>query len=481
VKGGVEQCRNDSDHELIFRQESYFQYLFGVKEPDWYGVVTGDGEGVLFAPELGPEFAVWMGKIATKDELSKRYGVPVYYVSEMGAVLQGYDLLLTLQGVNSDSGVDIADALPLKTKEDLMVFRPSPSAFRALAECRVTKTAFEIDVLRYATFAASSAHVAVMRSCEPGDYEYQLEARFLSHAYETRGCRHAAYTSICACGPNASVLHYGHAGAPNDRQLQKTDLALLDMGSEYHCYCSDITCSFPVSGTFSNDQRLVYEAVLDAQRNVMAFAKPGASWIAAHELAERTILTHLLRAGILLLKGKGGTTQEDAVEAMLAADVGAVFMPHGLGHFIGLDTHDVGGYVESPPARSTRPGKRKLRTNRVLRAGMVITVEPGCYFIDALLDPALADPKTAAFFDVDVLDRFRGSGGVRLEDDVLITDTGVENLTLCPRTVAEVEAVMAGGPWPPPYDDAPELKRAWGTYVDGVFSKKELIGRKEAY
>lgn len=163
-----------------------------------------------------------------------------------------------------------------------------------------------------------------------------------------------------------------------------------------------------------------------------------------------------------------------------------VFVPCGLGHLIGLDTHDVGGYLPGCPPRiqdnvgtvSTHParllqapsvsrlhfgascvspsqGIRKLRTARTLQAGMVLTVEPGCYFMEPLLKPALDDPATKHFFNQPVLQRFRAFGGVRLEDVVAVTDTGAVNLTLCPRTVAEVESVMAGGPWPPARDDAP--------------------------
>tara|TARA_B100000795_G_scaffold161983_1_gene121717 strand:+ start:61 stop:1152 length:1092 start_codon:yes stop_codon:yes gene_type:complete len=209
-----------------------------------------------------------------------------------------------------------------------------------------------------------------------------------------------AYTCICACGPNPAILHYGHAGKPNSRQLGAGDLALLDMGAEYHCYASDITCSFPIvdaakggGGGFTAAQRLVYEAVLDAQRAVLGALRPGASYADLHELAEAAILRALLAGGVL--SRAGHDSDEAAVEAMMAAGLGAVFMPHGLGHLIGLDTHDVGGYLPGTPERSTRPGLSKLRTSRLVEAGMVLTVEPGCYFIDLLLDRALASKEQA--------------------------------------------------------------------------------------
>ena len=177
-------------------------------------------------------------------------------------------------------------------------------------------------------------------------------------------------------------------------------MALLDMGAEYHCYAADITCSFPVvdaanggGGGFTAAQRLVYEAVLEAQRAVLGALRPGASWADLHELAEEAILRALLAGGVL--SRAGHDSDEAAVAAMMAAGLGAVFMPHGLGHLIGLDTHDVGGYLPGTPERSTRPGLSKLRTSREVEAGMVLTVEPGCYFIDLLLDRALASTEQA--------------------------------------------------------------------------------------
>ena len=166
----------------------------------------------------------------------------------------------------------------------------------------------------------------------------------------------------------------------------------------------------------------------------------------------RVTLTHLTAGGLLI----------GDLDEMLEANLGATFTPHGLGHLIGVDTHDVGGYLPHTPARSDVVGLRKLRTARVLEAGMVLTVEPGCYFIDALLDAALDEASPLRRFLVPTaIERFRGFGGVRLEDVVHVTPTGVDNLTLCPRTVAEVEAVCRGGQWPPTADAAPWLLRRW--------------------
>ena len=263
-----------------------------------------------------------------------------------------------------------------------------------------------------------------------------------------------SYTCICACGPNANILHYGHGGRPNSgRLLKSSDIALLDMGAEYHCYASDITCSFPVSGSFTEDQRSIYESVLNAQRSVLRELKPGVSWVEMHRVAEREILRGLIQCGVLLANdgshndcADGGI--DSVIERMLDVDLGAIFFPHGMGHLIGIDTHDVGGYANGTPLRPTRPGLRKLRTARVIEEGMVLTVEPGCYFIESLLNMAMSDEKQKSFLNIDRLNDFRGFGGVRLEDDVWITADGCENLTLCPRAVEEVLDVMHGGDWP---------------------------------
>jgi Xaa-Pro dipeptidase len=277
-----------------------------------------------------------------------------------------------------------------------------------------------------------------------------------------------AYTCICACGPSSNVLHYGHAGRPNSRLLTASDIALLDMGAEYNCYASDITCSFPVSGSFTDDQRSIYESVLAAQLAVLARLEPGVSWLEMHRVAEREVLRGLIRCGVLTDHGKD---LDEVIESMMEVSLGGIFMPHGLGHLIGIDTHDVGGYSPGTPARPTRPGQRKLRTARELKEGMVLTVEPGCYFIDPLLDMAMSDERQKHFF-TDRLNDFRGFGGVRLEDDVVITSDGCENLSLCPRAVEEVLHVMNGGEWPPTMDVLPGMKRKWAICRNG---KMELL------
>jgi Xaa-Pro dipeptidase len=222
-----------------------------------------------------------------------------------------------------------------------------------LAECRVAKTDLELQHLCRACLLSSMAHVYVMRHARPGLAERQLEALFQGYARFHGGCRHMSYTCICGSGPNGAILHYGHAGAPNDQVSLPGAMMVLDMGGEYAGYATDITCSYPNTGRFSADQRAIYQAVLAATLAVEGAMRPGVWWPDMHQLAERTLLTHLAALG--LVRG--------AVDDMMAVHLGAVFMPHGLGHFLGLNVHDVGGFLDGAQ-RQKGPGIEYLRTAR---------------------------------------------------------------------------------------------------------------------
>jgi len=268
--------------------------------------------------------------------------------------------------------------------------------------------------------------------------EFQLESLFLHFTSYEGGSRYAAYTCICGCGPNGAVLHYGHAGAPNDGHIADGAMCLLDMGCEYHCYASDITCSYPANGKFTAKQRGIYNAVLNALLAVRSSVAEGVEWVDMHLLAEREIVKGLVEMGIVVLGDK-------TLDEVIKLEIGALFFPHGLGHMMGMDTHDVGGYPDGRH-RHTRPGLSSLRMNRPLKAHMVLTNEPGCYFIEALLVPAMDDPVKGKHLNKKlILEEYMDFGGVRLEEDLIITKTGCENMTNVPRTVEEVEAVMASG------------------------------------
>ncbi|CAH1153328.1 unnamed protein product [Phaedon cochleariae] len=435
LKGGSEISFYDTDTSYVFRQESYFTWCFGVTEAGCYGIINvTTGEASLFVPRYPDEYAVWMGPLKPLEEFKNKYGVHhVYYVDQMNEILEKINrkLVLTLKGQNTDSGLTAIEA----TYDGIEKFQvDNKTLFPIIANLRVVKTEPEIAVMKYVIEVSSSAHRHVMRMSKAGLYEYQCESEFLNYCYKHGGCRHVSYTCICGSGPNGAILHYGHAGCPNNYRLQDGMLCLFDMGANYYGYAADITVTFPVNGKFTPDQKFIYEAVLRSNLAVLNAGKPGVSWSDMHLLANRVLLEELKNGG--LLKG--------SIDEMMDADLAEIFQPHGLGHLLGLDVHDVGGYLEGYPERSDRPGLKKLRTARLLEENMFLTIEPGCYFIDPLLDRALADPKQSRFLVPEVLERFRGFGGVRIEDDVRITKNGIINLTKVPRTVQEIEDWIAG-------------------------------------
>ena len=295
LAGGPSTSRHETDHEPLFRQESFFHWAFGVREPDFMGVVAvGDGSATLFAPRLPPSYAVVMGRIKPPAEFAAAYGVErAAYVDELRAALRaGAGKLYLLRGRNTDSGVTATPAavpppaegeeggeLPLALDYDLL--------WPTITELRVFKTPAELAVLRYVGVVSSEAHIAVMQATAQGMVEYQLESLFHHWCQFHGGCRFLSYTCICASGVNSAVLHYGHAGEPNARTLAPGDMCLFDMGGEFACYGADITTSFPVGGKFTPAQRVIYDAVLAAVYAVEDSMKPGVPWLDMQTLAYR--------------------------------------------------------------------------------------------------------------------------------------------------------------------------------------------------
>lgn len=435
LKGGSEIPINSSDTTYGFRQESYFEYLFGYSSPDCFGAVTATGESIVFIPRLPASFAVWMGELPTPESVRAILEVDtVAYSDEISQTLKskGITAIHVMKGINSDSGLEVLsaqfegqDAFELHT--DFL--------FETLSEQRVFKTQLEAEVLRYVCGVSSRAHIHVMQQCKPGMSQHQLESLFLHHVYFNGGCRRVSYGCICATGHHGAILHYPN----NDAPVENGTMALLDMGGEYRCYASDITCSFPVNGKFSAEQRTIYNAVLDAHDAVLRSMGPGVSWVDMHKLALRVLCERLLAADIL----RGASVDE-----LMDMQAMRIFLPHGLGHLIGLDVHDVGGYLSSCPSRPTASDCCKLRTARNLEPNMYVTVEPGCYFNQVLLKQAFEDPTLKAHFNEDLIRaKYWNFGGVRIESDVLVTSYGAINFTVVPRTVEEIEATMLGKPF----------------------------------
>ena len=214
----------------------------------------------------------------------------------------------------------------------------------------------------------------------------------------------------------------------------------MDMGHAVLGYGADITVSYPTNGRFTEKQAHIFNLVVKANRTVMSQMKPGVSWVDMHLLSERVIMEGLIELGIV--KGEMDDIMENRVPFL--------FMPHGLGHLIGIDTHDVGGYIKGTPERVDKWGLRNLRTARILEAGMTITVEPGCYFVPSLIITRAVDigVDIDKYVNVELAKEYRAEvSGVRIEDCVIVTEDGVENMTKVPRTVDQIEACMRGEDW----------------------------------
>uniref|UniRef100_A0A674NAG2 Xaa-Pro dipeptidase n=1 Tax=Takifugu rubripes TaxID=31033 RepID=A0A674NAG2_TAKRU len=397
LQGGEQKQRYCTDTDVLFRQESFFHWTFGVTEPDCYGAIDVDsGKSILFVPKLPESYAVWMGEIYPKEHYKEKYAVDeVHYTCDVS--------VCKCRGQNTDSGSITRES----SFEGISRFQVNNTLLHpVMVECRLIKTDMELEVLRYTNRVSSEAHKMVMKSVKPGQKEYEMESLFQHYCYKKGGMRHTSYTCICGTGNNSSVLHYA-----------------------FRVY---ITCSFPANGKFTPDQRAIYKAVLKSSRTVLAAIKPGVKWTDMHRLADRVHLEELVKIGILT----------GNVDDMIKHHIGSIFMPHGLGHLLGIDVHDVGGYPEGVE-RIAEPGLKSLRMGRLVQERMVLTVEPGIYFISHLLDQALADPTQSCFINNQVLARFRNFGGVRIEDDIAVTADGIELLTCVPRTVEEIEAFMA--------------------------------------
>ncbi|TPX70355.1 hypothetical protein SpCBS45565_g01775 [Spizellomyces sp. 'palustris'] len=418
--------RKWTDAEMPFRQESNFFYLTGATEADCHFILDiGTSEAHLFTPKYGEDYALWCGNPPTVADVKAKYGVDHAGTAE--------DILRVLEKLNPEKIHVLEQEQNLSALGDWKGKANKGSLKKAIIDARVIKSEAEIALMRKAAKISGDAHIALMKAVRPGkDTERQLHALFEYECFRNGG-RFQAYTPIVASGRNGSVLHYVNNTDPVT--AEKRDMLLVDAACEYECYAADITRTYPVGGKFEGDWKTTYEICLEMQKAVLRAIKAGVEWEDMHRLANKVAAEGLLKAGI----AKG------TLEDLLGNHIPNIFFPHGLGHLIGLDVHDVGGYPEGV-SRIPEPGLRYLRMRRKLEAGMVVTVEPGIYFVDPILDAALANPTQRQFLNVEVLERFRRNvGGVRIEDDVVVTEDGIENLTgWVPKEIEDIEAVMAG-------------------------------------
>lgn len=420
LKGADVMYRYGTDYEFPFRQESNFWYLTGVNEPGYHAVLDiKSGEYHLFTPKRDSQFAVWHGRIKPMGEIQNLYEPDhLHYDNQLLSVLN--DLEPSIIYCLDEEQAEYLEDLNRDFKLD------TDTLADAVTYCRCIKTDYELDLMRKAAEVNNIAHREVMKSIKPGMYEYEAKAIFDYHQ-EKHGLLQPAYTGIHAGGVNSAILHY----VENNQKIDNGDLYLIDAGFEYKGYASDFTRTYPVNGKFTEDQAAIYQIVLDALNSSIEMTEPGVKMEDLHLNACRIILKGLKDVGVV----KGD------VDEMMKNDIFALFFPHGLGHFLGLDTHDVGGYPKGVE-RIERPGIKYLRVRRELIPGMVITIEPGIYFIPALLEPALENEEKAKFLNKGKVESLFDFGGIRIEDNLIITEDGYENLTDVPKEIEEIEEVM---------------------------------------
>jgi Xaa-Pro aminopeptidase len=411
IPSAREQMRS-RDTEHPFRQDSDFYYLSGFTEPESVLVLAPGrrhGQYVMFCREKEPVQELWNGYRAGPDDVCEKFGAddafPINDIDDiLPGLIEGRERVYYSMGRSTEFDRQImAWVNRIRRKESSGAVPPGEfiDLDHMVHDLRLVKSAAEQRLLRRAGEITARGHCRAMEFCRPGRYEYQLEAELI-HEFASSGARHLAYPSIVGSGANACTLHY----VSNDAVMRDGDMVLIDAGCELEYYAADVTRTFPVNGRFNREQRALYDIVLQAQMAAIAAVKPGNNWNQPHDASVRVITAGLVELG--LLKGK--------VDRLIERQAYRQFYMHRVGHWLGLDVHDVGDY---------RVGDQW----RQLEVGMVMTVEPGIYI----------SPHNSK-----VARKWRGIG-IRLEDDVLITADGCEVLTAgVPKTIDEIEARMAG-------------------------------------
>jgi Xaa-Pro aminopeptidase len=397
------------DVEFIYRQDSDFYYLTGFAEPESVALLSPghpDGEFVMFVRPRDKERETWTGRRAGIEGAIVEYGADkAYVIDELEKILPRY--LEKSDRVHYPLGLnEKMDERILKLIRWAQTMRPrigmGPSSIidprEIIHEARLKKEPAELEAMRRAMMISAGAHKRAMTKARGGTMEWQIEAE-VDYTFRSNGATGPSYPSIIASGPNAATLHYIN----NDREMRTGELLLIDAGAEYDFYAADITRTSPIGARFTPLQRSLYEVVLEAQRQAIEVIKPGAHFDDPHETALRVLVDGMRQLGIL---------HGSAAEIMETGAYRRYYM-HRTSHWLGMDVHDVGLY-------------RVGGASRVLEPGMVLTVEPGLYI----------DPD-----DDDVPESFRGIG-IRIEDDVLVTEDGYEVMTAAtPKSIADVEAL----------------------------------------
>lgn len=411
IRNPDELIRNNDAH-YKYRTDSDFYYLTGFSEPNSVAVFAPnhpEHKFILFVRPRDPERETWDGKRAGLEGAVKEFGADISYdIKDLDEKLPEYikniDNLYYTIGLNPDFDQKIIGMINnLRRKGRAGEFAPSSiiDSGKITSEMRLFKSPEEMNIMRKANYISQEAHIQAMKSVRAGMFEYEVEG-LIDNVFRKNGCYSAAYNSIVGTGVNATILHY----TENNKELKDGDLLLIDAGAEYGYYAGDITRTFPVNGKFTQAQREVYEVVLDAQKQSTEMVKPGIRFIDIHNKAVEVLTKGMIKLG--LLKGD--------LETLIKEEKYKQFYMHKTGHWLGMDVHDVGRYFE------------KDLSSRTIEEGMVMTIEPGLYIQENTKD---------------VPEQYIGIG-IRIEDDILVTKNGYENLSeRVPKEIDEIEKLMA--------------------------------------
>lgn len=435
--GNNDSPANYPSNTYKFRQDSSFLYYFGLHRNGLVGVIDVDNDReYLVGDEIDIEDIVWYGSVTSVAEMAEMTGVArTAAMRELPAIVesakaQGEEVHF-LPPYRFDNQIQIMDLLGIHPSQQKAA--ASLKLIAAVVKMRTTKTEEEIAELERAAEIGYEMHTTAMRLCRPGITEQYIGGMVdgIANAY---GCMVSFQTIATQHG---EVMH----GNPSTAKLEAGRLMLVDAGAETNeNYCSDNTRTTPVSGVFTQKQKDIYNIVVECHDHVIEVAKPGVKWWDVHFAVCRIITERLQQLG--LMKGD--------VEESLKAGAHAMFLPHGLGHSMGMDVHDMEGlgqvYVgfDKEVRPSTQFGTNALRFGRRLQKGFVVTDEPGIYFIPALIDDWKKNGTNAQFLNFDKIDEYRDFGGIRIEDDVLITDEGCRFIgsKRIPYHVEDVEEFM---------------------------------------
>jgi Xaa-Pro aminopeptidase len=410
VFASAHEIKRNHDTDFEFRQETDFYYLTRLNEPDCVAVLAPSNpehKYVLFVRPRIREEEIWTGiRAGVEGAISQHGADAAYEIGKLSDVLPKYlqnvEKLYYRFGNNENFDLKVISTVKhIREKVRGGVYAPTVIIDPAtvLHEMRLRKNEDDLNSLRRATSISGEGHIAAMKHCKPGMYEYELEA-VVEYVFRKNGATGVGYPSIVGSGFNTTILHYN----TNNDMIKDGDMVLIDAGAEYNLFSGDITRAFPANGKFTRAQQAIYEVVLNANKEVIKMVKPGESFMKLHEKAVEVVSEELLSLGLL-----SGNRDE-----VIEKESYRKFFMHRTGHWLGMDVHDVGRY-------KAQDGWRKLEP------GMVFTVEPGVYIA------AGTEGVPEEYFNI----------GVRIEDDVVVTEDGAEVLTSkTPKEVKDVEATM---------------------------------------